>query len=57
MNKLLTAMKKDERAAPGAYYKLMKTLPRKTDRAKVRAIIKQERKHLKIISKFKGGYK
>ena len=51
---LLASAMKDERGAPIMYSKLIKTLP-KSKKKVVRGIIRDERRHLKLLKKIKGG--
>lgn len=43
----------DEHKAPGEYHRLARKLDLKKDRKIIRGIIKQERKHFKLIRKIK----
>lgn len=47
--KILTYLKKDEKAAPRSYSKLLKKVTTKRDKRIVRGIIKDERRHLKLL--------
>ncbi len=50
---LLTEAMRDERKAPGEYKKLAKTLKGKRDKKTIRAIIKDEKRHLKLLQKIR----
>lgn len=46
---LLKEMKADEAKAPKEYRRLLVLLPKKSDQAKIRKIIKDEQRHLKVL--------
>lgn len=56
MKNLLSEMKKDEKKAPGEYLKLRKTLKTKADKRVISSIIKDERRHLRLLKKIKRRY-
>lgn len=51
--KLLQAAKKDEKAAPGQYAKLLKTLTSPKDKKIVTRIISDEKRHLRLLKTIK----
>ena len=53
MKKKLKEIMKDEKKAPGDYKVLKKELKRKSDKKIVASIIKDEKKHLKLLKKIK----
>lgn len=46
-------MLKDEKKAPGDYYKLMKKVKTPQEKRVIRSIIRDERKHFKLLNKLK----
>ena len=46
-------MLKDEKKAPGDYYKLMKKVKSPKARMVIKSIIRDERKHFKLLTKLK----
>ena len=52
-NKLLSEAKRDELGAPIMYSKLLKTLPNPKQKSIIKNIIKDERRHLKLLKNIK----
>lgn len=50
---LLQEMKQDEHIAPIEYRKLYKQIKKKKDRSKIKRIIRDEKKHLKLLNSIK----
>ena len=50
---IYTEMLKDERKAPHDYFKLMKKVKTKQEKKVIRSIIKDERKHYRLLTKLK----
>lgn len=46
-------MLKDERKAPGDYYKLMKKVKSPQEKRVIKSIIRDERKHFRLLTKLK----
>ena len=51
--KRLKMLMKDEKSAPRGYYALIKQLHRRVDKEKIRGIIRDERRHLKLLKRIK----
>lgn len=51
---LLAEAMKDEKGAPKMYSRLLRTLPR-NKQGTVRGIIRDERRHLRLLKRIKGG--
>jgi len=55
MKNVYADMMKDEKKAPGDYYKLMRKVKTKLGKKVIRSIIRDEKKHFKLLNKLKKG--